>query len=299
MGRELRRLLIDPQRLELAEGELRLEAAEVHYLLRVLRLGPGDRFALVDGAGRLWTAELAKAPHLAEPLRERRGRAQGEEPLVARLEQPLARPLQWQPQPQPSLALAVAMPRRDGDVLLRMACELGIDSFMLLVAARSVAGEGLARERAVAILREACEQSERLWQPRFESPQPACQLLATPPAGIGLLATTRQAGLPPLDQALNHWQAARSGDSARSSGSFSSGDSLSSGDPVRSGDSVLLAIGPEGGWTSEEEKLALAAGWQAVSLGESILRVSTAAVAAAALLSRWRLTCQSCSQPSP
>lgn len=293
MGRELRRLLIDPQRLELAEGELRLEAAELHYLLRVLRLRPGDRFALVDGAGRLWTAGLALADQLAEPLVERRGRAPSEQPLVARLEQPLARPLQWQPQPQPSLALAVAMPRRDGDVLLRMACELGIDSFLPLVAARSVAGEGLARERAAAILREACEQSERLWQPRLELPQQASQLLATPAAGIGLLATTRQAGLPSLDQALNHWQAPGASDSARSGGPFSSGDSLSSGG------SVLLAIGPEGGWTSEEEKLALAAGWLAVSLGASILRVSTAAVAAAALLSRWRFTCQPCSQPSP
>ena len=293
MGRELRRLLIDPQRLELAEGELRLEAAELHYLLRVLRLRPGDRFALVDGVGRLWTAGLALAEQLAEPLVERRGRAPAEQPLVARLEQPLARPLQWQQQPQPSLALAVAMPRRDADVLLRMACELGIDSFLPLVAARSVAGEGLARERAAAILREACEQSERLWQPLLELPQQACQLLATPPAGIGLLATTRQADLPSLDQALNHWQAANSGDSARSSGPFRSADSLSSGG------SVLLAIGPEGGWTSEEEKLALAAGWQAVSLGASILRVSTAAVAAAALLSRWRFTCQPCSQPSP
>lgn len=277
----MRRLLIDPQRLELAEGELRLEAAEVHYLLRVLRLRPGDRLALVDGAGRLWTAGLALAEHLAEPLVGRRGRAQGEQPLVARLEQPLARPLQWQPEPQPSLALAVAMPRRDGDVLLRMACELGIDLFLPLVAARSVAGEGLARERAAAILREACEQSERLWQPRVELPQQASQLLAIPAAGLGLLATTRQAGLQSLDQALNHWQAA------------------SSGDPFRSGDLVMLAIGPEGGWTGEEEELALAAGWQAVSLGASILRVSTAAVAAAALLSRWRVTCRSCSQPSP
>ena len=281
MARELRRLLIDPQRLELAEGELRLEAAEVHYLLRVLRLRPGDRLALVDGAGRLWTAGLALAEHLAEPLVGRRGRAQGEQPLVARLEQPLARPLQWQPQPKPSLALAVAMPRRDGDVLLRMACELGIDLFLPLVAARSVAGEGLARERAAAILREACEQSERLWQPRVELPQQASQLLAIPAAGLGLLATTRQAGLQSLDQALNHWQAA------------------SSGDPFRSGDLVMLAIGPEGGWTGEEEELALAAGWQAVSLGATILRVSTAAVAAAALLSRWRVTCRSCSQPSP
>ena len=281
MGRELRRLLIDPRRLELAEGELRLEAAEVHYLLRVLRLRPGGRFALVDGAGHLWTAGLALADQLADQLVERRGRAPAEQPLVARLEQPLARPLQWQPQPQPSLALAVAMPRRDGDVLLRMACELGIDLFLPLVAARSVAGEGLARERAAAILREACEQSERLWQPRVELPQQASQLLAIPAAGLGLLATTRQAGLQSLDQALNHWQAA------------------SSGDPFRSGDLVMLAIGPEGGWTGEEEELALAAGWQAVSLGASILRVSTAAVAAAALLSRWRVTCRSCSQPSP
>jgi 16S rRNA (uracil1498-N3)-methyltransferase len=293
MGRELRRLLIDPRRLELAEGELRLEAAEVHYLLRVLRLRPGGRFALVDGAGHLWTAGLALADQLADQLVERRGRAPAEQPLVARLEQPLARPLQWQPQPQPSLALAVAMPRRDGDVLLRMACELGIDLFLPLVAARSVAAEGLARERAAAILREACEQSERLWQPRFQLPQPASQLLATPAAGIGLLATTRQADLPSLDQALNHWQAANSGGSASSGGLFSSGES------VGSGGSVLLAIGPEGGWTSEEEKLALAAGWLAVSLGESILRVSTAAVAAAALLSRWRATCRSCSRPSP
>jgi 16S rRNA (uracil1498-N3)-methyltransferase len=253
MARELRRLLIDPQRLELAEGELRLEAAEVHYLLRVLRLRPGDRLALVDGAGRLWTAGLALAEHLAEPLVGRRGRAQGEQPLVARLEQPLARPLQWQPEPQPSLALAVAMPRRDGDVLLRMACELGIDLFLPLVAARSVAGEGLARERAAAILREACEQSERLWQPRVELPQQASQLLAIPAAGLGLLATTRQAGLQSLDQALNHWQAASSGGPVRS------------GDPFRSGDSVMLAIGPEGGWTGEEEELALewlSKGWR-------------------------------------
>ncbi len=275
MGRELRRLLIDPQRLERADGELPLEAAEVHYLLRVLRLRPGDQVALVDGAGRLWTAGLARPEEPVEPPLERRGRAPGDQPLLARLEQPLARPLQWEPPPQPSLGIAVAMPRRDGDVLLRMACELGIDRLLPLVAARSVAAEGLARERAAAILREASEQSERLWRPQLEPTLPAANLLANPPAGIGLLATTRQEGLPLLDQALNAWPAAAAVGP------------------------ITVAIGPEGGWTGEEEKLALAAGWQPVSLGATILRVSTAAVAAAALLSRWRITCQSCSRPSP
>ena len=271
MGRELRRLLIDPQRLERADGELPLEAAEIHYLLRVLRLRPGDQVALVDGAGRLWTAGLARP---VQPV-ERRGRAPGDQPLLARLEQPLARPLQWERPPQPSLGIAVAMPRRDGDVLLRMACELGIDRLLPLVAARSVAAEGLAGERAAAILREASEQSERLWRPQLEPTLAAAKLLANPPAGIGLLATTRQEGLPLLDQALNAMPAAAAVGP------------------------ITVAIGPEGGWTGEEEKLALAAGWQPVSLGATILRVSTAAVAAATLLSRWRITYPPCSRPSP
>ena len=51
---------------------------------------------------------------------------------------------------------------------------------------------------------------------------------------------------------------------------------------------LVVAIGPEGGWSPAEEGLALEQGWQPVSLGTTILRCSTAAVAAAALLSHWR-----------
>jgi 16S rRNA (uracil1498-N3)-methyltransferase len=45
-----------------------------------------------------------------------------------------------------------------------------------------------------------------------------------------------------------------------------------------------LAIGPEGGWASEEEALFDANGWQAVSLGPRILRAETAAIAALAVV---------------
>lgn len=48
---------------------------------------------------------------------------------------------------------------------------------------------------------------------------------------------------------------------------------------------VLVAVGPEGGFTDEEAALAVNAGWQAVTLGARILRVETAAVALAAALS--------------
>ena len=48
--------------------------------------------------------------------------------------------------------------------------------------------------------------------------------------------------------------------------------------PSRSG--VVLAIGPEGGFTDDEVGRATANRWVAVSLGKSILRIETAAVAA-------------------
>ena len=46
---------------------------------------------------------------------------------------------------------------------------------------------------------------------------------------------------------------------------------------------VILAVGPEGGFTSEEVAAATAIGWRTVCLGPRVLRIETAAVAAAAL----------------
>jgi 16S rRNA (uracil1498-N3)-methyltransferase len=46
---------------------------------------------------------------------------------------------------------------------------------------------------------------------------------------------------------------------------------------------VLLAIGPEGGWTKDELQLFGSAGWVSASLGSTILRAETAAIAATAI----------------
>jgi 16S rRNA (uracil1498-N3)-methyltransferase len=47
---------------------------------------------------------------------------------------------------------------------------------------------------------------------------------------------------------------------------------------------VVLAIGPEGGWTDSETAQFRAAGWSSVSLGDTILRAETAAIAATAVV---------------
>jgi 16S rRNA (uracil1498-N3)-methyltransferase len=53
-------------------------------------------------------------------------------------------------------------------------------------------------------------------------------------------------------------------------------------------DRAAVLLGPEGGWTEEERQAAIAARWQPISLGPTILRAETAAAAALATLgSMW------------
>jgi 16S rRNA (uracil1498-N3)-methyltransferase len=46
---------------------------------------------------------------------------------------------------------------------------------------------------------------------------------------------------------------------------------------------LVLAVGPEGGWSDEEVKLFDSSGWRSASIGETILRAETAAIAAIAV----------------
>jgi len=251
MAREARRLLIAPERIAAAAARiLPLEPAESHYLRRVLRARPGDGVEVIDGAGGLWSARLAEDGGM-------------------QLEQPPAAPLRRSPRPEPLLTLALAVPRRDPDLVWRMATELGADRLQPLVAARSVATGRFPLERWQTILREAAEQCERLWLPQLGEPVAAGSWLAPDQeaggagGGLKLLATTRRGGLPHLRTVLSQH-------------------------PPQGIPGVSLAIGPEGGWSPEEEQLAEAAGWRPVSLGDAILRSSTAAVAGMTELVSWR-----------
>ena len=244
MARECRRLLIGPQQLAetVLDGCLALSQEHSRYLVKVLRYGPGARFAVVDGAGHLWDAELLD------------GRQ-------ARLLQPLAQPRCSEPAARPELVLAAAVVKRDFDLVVRMAVELGIDRVVPLLCERTAVHGQLRPERWHSIAAEAAEQCERLWLPVLEPPMPVAEALQAAVTAQRLWATTRQAELPLLQQQLLH------------------------GSPSQA---VWLACGPEGGWSPKEEANAEAQGWQAVQLGPTILRSSTACVSGAALMSSWR-----------
>ena len=54
-------------------------------------------------------------------------------------------------------------------------------------------------------------------------------------------------------------------------------------DHIPSTGEILLAVGPEGGWTEDELELLRKHGWLSASLGSTILRAETAAIAATAI----------------
>ncbi|GHC83076.1 ribosomal RNA small subunit methyltransferase E [Pseudorhodoferax aquiterrae] len=157
--------------------------------------------------------------------------------------------------------LAVVMPANDRmDWLVEKAAELGAASVQPLVSARSVLrlqGERAAKKAAhwQAVAVAACEQCGRNRVPTVHPVAELAPWLARPPAadaGQRLLLSLR-------DGARTLRQLAPAG-------------------------AVTLLNGPEGGLTAEEEDLATAAGFAALTLGPRVLRAETAPLAALAAL---------------
>ncbi len=135
--------------------------------------------------------------------------------------------------------------------------ELNVTSILPVIARRTEKHLAAAAEKRVErwrrIVREASQQSRRVAPPEIHHPAKLADALKLD-AGlrIVLAETEHQIGLSEL---------------------------LHSRD-VRS---LSLAIGPEGGWTEDELRSFESEQWIAASLGETILRAETAAIAAMAI----------------
>jgi 16S rRNA (uracil1498-N3)-methyltransferase len=155
------------------------------------------------------------------------------------------------------LEIAAALPKGDrGDFLVEKLTELGATRLVPLVTARAVVRPGESRvENLRRAVIEASKQCGRNVLMRVDPPAAweAFLRAADLPATRYLLHPAISAGVNP---------AARSNPPA----------------------DVVVAVGPEGGFTDDEVAAAVAAGWRPVSLGPRVLRVETAAVAAAVLL---------------
>ncbi len=165
----------------------------------------------------------------------------------------------------PRVVVVQAIPKGDrGELAVEMLTEVGVDVIVPWAASRCVAvwkgeraGKSLAKWRATA--REAAKQARRPWFPEV------AEMVSTD----GVVGLLEKASVP----VVLHEEA--SGPLADL--------------PVPGRAEIVVVVGPEGGISDEELAAFSAVGAEPVRLGSSVLRTSTAGVAAtAALLARTR-----------
>ena len=164
-----------------------------------------------------------------------------------------------QPDPPPAapVHLIVALFKFDRlEMMLEKATELGVTSVRFVRAERSDKGLDKAVEKRIErwrrIVTEASQQSRRLRVPELFGVVRFEDALALD-VGRRLFLDEERTGVPLLDAASG-------------------------------ADSAAMLVGPEGGWVAHEREEAHAAGWTSVTLGETILRAETAAIAALAVV---------------
>ncbi|MEW2352777.1 16S rRNA (uracil(1498)-N(3))-methyltransferase [Spirillospora sp. NPDC029432] len=164
------------------------------------------------------------------------------------------------PAPEPRLVVVQALPKGDrGELAVETMTEAGVDEIIPWAAARCVTQwrperreKALGRWRSTA--REAAKQARRSHLPEV------ADLAATAEVAARLAAATT--GLVLHEEADGPLSAVR---------------------PPATGE-IVVVVGPEGGITADELAEFAAAGARAVRLGPTVLRTSTAGVAAAAVL---------------
>lgn len=165
-------------------------------------------------------------------------------------------------EPAVAVIAGVALPKGDRQKwLVEKLTELGVTQLVPLLTTRGVVQPG--EQAAVRLRRSAIEASKQCGRNRLleiAAPMNAEAWFAQVPASeVRLLADP-------------------------------AGEPCSFGELARA--RVFFAVGPEGGFTAAEVTAARDAGWQSVSLGRSILRIETAAIALAAC-------CIGLAQPNP
>lgn len=138
------------------------------------------------------------------------------------------------------------------DYILQKTSELGVDKIIPYCASRSVIKINEKKDKKVerwkSILKEAAEQSKRIKIPEITNPINLSNLVKLSDYDIKFLCTVNESSQN-LKKVLSN---------------------------MVSGAKILFVIGPEGGFTPEEEKVMMENGFISISLGNSVLRTETA-----------------------
>lgn len=228
----------------------------------------GNRAALIGEhaahLARVLRAQVGQQFDIAADGVVRRGRVVSVD--GQRVEFELGEEVETAPVARVTLALAIFKFDRM-EWAIEKCTELGVAGLVPFAAKRTdahlAAAAGKRVERWRRLAREASEQARRVAPPEVADPVRLHEVLALPgELRIVLSEVETGASLRELCGALS-----------KSSEQRSAG-----------GSSLLLAVGPEGGWTNEELQAFATAGWKSASLGATILRAETAAIAATAVV---------------
>ena len=174
---------------------------------------------------------------------------QGEvlEPLEVKTELPVA------------ITLMMALPKGNGfDEIVRCCTELGVTSIAPVLSDRTLLNPSHQKlERWQRIASEAAEQSERAVVPTILQPVAFNTAIKETTATHRYICEAR-GDYPHLQQVIN-----------------------------KTANEIIIAIGPEGGWTNQELEIAIASGFQPISLGRRILRAVTAPIVAISLIAAY------------
>ncbi|MEG4583732.1 16S rRNA (uracil(1498)-N(3))-methyltransferase [Microcoleus sp. MOSTC5] len=247
---QLQRLAVSAT--QICDRKIDLTREQQHYLNRVLRLSEGDRFIAMDGRGHWWCAVLE--------VRETGLFASIAEEISVNRELPV------------EVTLMAALPKGNGfDEVVRQATELGVASIVPVTSDRTLlkpSAQKVDRWRRIAA--EAAEQSERQFVPTI------------------LESVSFDIAVKDCGQKKRFICVAR-GDNrhlwACLIGSLEPPQPpLLRGEQEQEELAIVIAVGPEGGWTDGEVERAIEFGFEAVSLGSRILRAVTAPIVALSLV---------------
>ena len=233
------------------KNNIELTNEEAHYINKVMRIKNGKEIFIANGKGSLWKAIKVKNDFLE----------------ISQFKKPHL----FQEKEIYLLGIAVVIPKNGFDDILKMCTEIGIDFIQPLFSERQV-NKNLNFTRKLlrwnSIIKEAVEQSERLWKPSILNGMDIIEWLKSRDNQERVsISITRKEKIYDLNQWLRKQQEFEN----------------------KKGGIFWNVIGPEGGWSSREVDFFNKNNIAFVKLADTILRTSTASINASSILNQWRI----------
>jgi 16S rRNA (uracil1498-N3)-methyltransferase len=219
-----------------SHDEISIVGDDVHHIVNVMRAKEGDEILVSDGAGRSAKARLIR-------LSAKEVTAQVLELLEEQCELPIR------------VTIGQGLPKGEKmEWILQKGTELGAYSFFPFSSERTIVKldakkEAKKLERWRKIVKEAAEQSHRAVLPKLLPPVSFREALKAADSYTRCCIAYEKEGGTTLHQVL---------------------------DELKVDETLLVLIGPEGGFSPDEVELAEANGFLPISLGPRILRTETA-----------------------